>query len=313
MPRFYLGVDGGQSRTTALIADETGRILGEGHGGPCNHVSGPEARTRFHAALGPALRDAGIQAGFDPRIQTFAAARFGFSGGPEDKEAYVRELVRSEKFKFTHDAEIALSGALEGQPGIIIIAGTGSMAFGRNASNATSRAGGWGYIFGDEGSAFDLTRRALRAALQYEEGWGPPTRLRDVLLEATSTSDANTLLHRFYSDLSRQRAAALAPLVTQAAEQGDEPARHVVNSAAEALVWYIEGVYRNLFRDGEIVPVAHIGGVFQSAIVRDALAGKVEQAIGCQAGPPRFGPAIGAVLEALRLDGNPSRIVEPAP
>jgi N-acetylglucosamine kinase-like BadF-type ATPase len=311
MPRFYLGVDGGQSSTTALISDETGRIVGRGHGGPCNHVSGAEAQAKFNNALGPALRQAGIEAGFDPVIQPFASACFGFSGGPEDKEIYARQLVHSEKYKFTHDAEIALTGATEGQPGIIIIAGTGSMALGRNAAGRTARAGGWGYIFGDEGGAFDLTRRALRAALQYEEGWGPASRLRQLLLAATAAPDANTLLHRFYSSLSRQYAASLAPLVTQAAEGGDAPAREIVDAAADALVRFIQGVYRNLFRDRETVPVAHIGGVFESALLRNRVVRRVQESIGCPAGPPRFGPAIGAVLEALRLDGNQSRVQEP--
>lgn len=310
MPRFYLGVDGGQSGTTALIADENGRILGEGHGGPCNHVAAAESRAKFLNVMGECLSAACRDAGVDVAT-TFAAACFGFSGGAEDKEAYCRELVRSEKYKFTHDAEIALGGATEGQPGIIIIAGTGSMAFGRNASGATARAGGWGYIFGDEGGAFDLTRRALRAALQYEEGWGPATRLHALLLEATSTADADTLLHRFYRDLSRQYAASLAPLVTQAAEEGDEPARSIVNAAVGKLAWFIEGVYRNLFSAGETVPVAYIGGVFQSSIFRETLVRKVQENIGCRAGPPRFDPAIGAVLEALRLDANQSRIREP--
>lgn len=308
MTRFYLGVDGGQSSTTALIADESGRILGEGHGGPCNHVSGEEAKPKFYSALGPALRKAGIQAGFDPRSQVFASACFGFSGGAQDKEIYARELARSAKYKFTHDAEIALSGGTAGQSGIIIIAGTGSMAFGRNAAGQTARAGGWGYIFGDEGGAFDLTRRALRAALQYEEGWGPPTCLRAMLLEASSEPDADTLLHRFYNGLSRQYAASLAPLVTQAAEQGDERARSIVDAATGKLLWFIEGVYRNLFSAGESVPVAHMGGVFQSAIVREMLVRKVRECIGCPARPPLFSPAMGAVLEALRLDGNESPI-----
>lgn len=311
MPRCYLGVDGGQSSTTALIADENGRIIGEGHGGPCNHVSGAEAETKFNAALGPALLQAGMEACFDPRIQAFASACFGFSGGPEDKEIYARQLVDSEKYKFTHDAEIALTGATEGQPGIIIIAGTGSMAFGRNEAGKTARAGGWGYIFGDEGGAFDLTRRAVRAALQYEEGWGPASRLRQLLLEATAAPDANTLLHRFYGSLSRQYAASLAPLVTQAAEDGDAPACEIVDAAVQALVRFIQGVYRNLFRDRETVPVAYIGGVFQSALMRESLVRRVQESIGCPAGPPRFGPATGAVLEALRLDGNQSPVQAP--
>ena len=312
MQRLYLGVDGGQSSTTALIADEAGRVIGHGRGGPCNHISGPESAEKFLKVVGECLRLACSEAGLDTATVRFASACFGLSGGAEDKEAYARQLARSAKYKFTHDAEIALSGATEGKPGIIIIAGTGSIAFGRNKAGAVARAGGWGYIFGDEGGAFDLTRRALRAALQYEEGWGPPTSLRALLLQAVPAPDANALLHRFYSDLSRQFAASLAPLVTQAAEQGDEPAVQIVYAAAQDLAALVEGVYRHLFPEADSVPVAYIGGVFQSALVRDTLVRKIRESITCQPGPPRFGPAIGAVLEALRLDGNPSPIQDSA-
>jgi N-acetylglucosamine kinase-like BadF-type ATPase len=177
MRRYYLGVDGGQSSTTALIADEAGRIVGRGQAGPCNHVAAPEAEEKFKRVIGGCVREACEDAKLDAETIVFTAACFGFSGGPHDKEIYTRALIRSEKYKFTHDAEIALTGAHEGAPGIVVIAGTGSMTFGRNAEGKTARAGGWGYVFGDEGGAFDLVRRALRAALAAEEGWGPDTLL----------------------------------------------------------------------------------------------------------------------------------------
>src|SRR5882724_8342901 len=190
-PRLYLGVDGGQSSTTALIAGETGGIVGRGRGGPCNHVTTAEGRAKFLSAVGDCLEQACREAGIDATTVQFAAVCLGLSGGGEDKEPYVRELIRSERYKITHDAEIALTGATAGEPGIIIIAGTGSMAFGSNARGETARAGGWGYIFGDEGGAFDLARRALRAALEQEEGWGAETSLRQLLLEETGAASAN--------------------------------------------------------------------------------------------------------------------------
>src|SRR5437764_3315818 len=99
--------------------------------------------------------------------------------------------IRTRRLIVTNDAVSALAGATASGQGIITIAGTGSIAFGRNASGRTARAGGWGYIFGDEGSGFDIVRQALRAALRMEEGWGPSTRLREVLIEATGSRDAN--------------------------------------------------------------------------------------------------------------------------
>jgi N-acetylglucosamine kinase-like BadF-type ATPase len=284
--RLYLGIDGGQSSTTALIADGLGRIIGHGRGGPCNHVASGERRDKFRSVINGCLDAACREAGLDRNSTFFAAACFGFSGGAEDKEACSRELVPSAKYKFTHDAEIALTGATAGAPGIIVIAGTGSMAFGRNASGATARAGGWGYLFGDEGGAFDLTRRALRTALQFEEGWGRPTALCEILLEATGAPDANTLMHRFYNEFSRQAIASLSPLVTQAADDGDPVALEIVDRAAHKLAWYAEGVHQQLFGALESVPVAYTGGVFRSTLLSDAFVRRVGEAINGHVIPP---------------------------
>ena len=130
----YLGVDGGQSSTTALIGDEAGRVLGRGRGGPCNHAGSVEGREKFNRAMRDCLGGACTQAGLDPAHVRFAAACLGLSGGPEDKQAILREILRAEKLILTIDAVVALSGATAGQPGIITIAGTGSIAFGRNGA-----------------------------------------------------------------------------------------------------------------------------------------------------------------------------------
>jgi N-acetylglucosamine kinase-like BadF-type ATPase len=279
--------------------------MGRGCGGPCNHVSSAEGRTKFFSALDECLKAACEQAHLDSKTISFACACLGFSGGPEDKEAYSRELIRSAQYKVTHDAEIALSGATAGEPGIIIIAGTGSMAFGRDAKGRTARAGGWGYIFGDEGGAFDITRRAIRAALQHEEGWGPPTILRDLLLRETRAADANALLRLFYGpEYPRKRVASLCPLVTRAAENGDKVALDIFNTAAAELARFVEGVHRHLFRADERVRLGYIGGAFQSAPLVAAFTSRVRDSIASTVGPPRLGPAAGALLEALRMDGN---------
>lgn len=308
MARLYLGVDGGQSSTIALIADESGRVIGRGHSGPCNHVGTAEGRAKFLSAAGDCLENACRNAGLDAATVTFASACLGFSGGAEDKEAYARELIRSGKYKITHDAEIALTGATAGEPGIIVIAGTGSIAFGRNAEGRTARAGGWGYIFGDEGGGFDITRQALRAALKDEEGWGPTTNLRGLLPASIGASSANDLMHRFYAGVPRTQVAALARIVNDAAEHGDAIAREILSGAAWNLASYAEGAYRNLFREREIVPVAHVGGVFRSALLRGEFVRAIRERIACPCGPPKLSPAAGALLEAMRLDGNTSRL-----
>ncbi len=307
MPRFYLGIDGGQSSTTALIADEHGRILGIGRGGPCNHAGSSEGRAKFLSAVGDCLHQACRQAGID-RATFFAAVCLGLSGGAEDKESYAKELIRSARYKLTHDAEIALTGATAGEPGIIIIAGTGSVAFGKNAAGKMARAGGWGYIFGDEGGAFDLVRQALRAALQYEEGWGPPTTLHKVLLEVSSAKSANALMHRFYNQFDRTRIAALAPLVTQAADSGDQIATEIINRAAKKLGWFVQGIHSSLFNGKQDIPIHYVGGVFESAALRQLLTENLKRSINSPLAPPRLTPAEGALLESLRFDGNHSRL-----
>jgi N-acetylglucosamine kinase-like BadF-type ATPase len=302
--RFFLGVDGGQSSTTALIGDETGRVLGVGKGGPCNHVSGDEKRRKFIAVVGGCVAEAGAQAGLPAQGVLFDAAHFGFSGGPEDKQPLVEELFRANRLQVTGDMINALAGATCGKPGIVTIAGTGSIAFGRNASGRTARAGGWGYVFGDEGGAFDLARQALRAALRNEEGWGPPTVLRNKLLAATGAANANDLLHKCYApEFPRDRVAKLALLVEEAAGESDRVAIDILQGASQQLAMLASMVRRQLFNEGDIVLTAYIGGVFRCATIRERFRSLVELEEGIQCIAPVMEPAAGALLEAYRLGG----------
>lgn len=302
MSRLFLGVDGGQSGTVALIGDKEGRVIGVGRAGPCNHVGAAEGRARFVAAVGGCVQEGLDQAGESGVI--FESACLGFSGGPTDKEALTRELVNAARYTITHDAWIALSGATLGEPGVIAIAGTGSMVFGRNREDRTARAGGWGYAFGDEGSGFDLVRQALRGVLRFEEGWGPKTVLRDLLLEESGASDANALLHLFYTDeYPRQRVASFAPLVDQAARLGDPVAQDILKQAAQSLATFVAAVRNQLFGPSETVPVSYTGGVFQSPVLLERFRMLVELDDGNRLTAPRYGPAAGALLEAYRAAG----------
>lgn len=309
MSRFYLGVDGGQSSTVAIVGDQSGAVLGLGRSGPCNHITGPEARARFDEAIVGAVAEACRAASLDASSTTFAVACFGFSGGTADKEDYTRALIRADRFIITHDAAIALSGATAGEPGIIMISGTGSIAFGRNSRGVSARAGGWGYVYGDEGSGFDLTRQALRAALRHEEGWGPQTLLRDLLLRATGAASANDLLHRFYTpEFSRPSIAALAVLVSEAAREGDSEAERLLLDAATQLANYVEAIHHRLFEPSERVPIAYIGGVFKSSLLLEGFIKSVHDRLDSRPTAPIHGPAAGALIEALRLDGSLSTL-----
>ena len=301
--RLFLGVDGGQSSTTALLGDENGRILGAGKGGPCNHAAAAEGRAKLERAVRESVGAACAEAGLDATTVHFEAACFGMSGGPDDKRSILAKLLRADRWIVTTDAEIALTGAVEAGQGIIVIAGTGSMALGRRTGPPV-RAGGWGYIFGDEGSAFDIVRQALRAAVRMEEGWGPATALRQALLEATGSRNSNDLLHRFYApDWPRARVASLAPLVDMAAGAADPIALEILNAAAHHLATLAGSVRAQLWKEGEPVEVAYSGGVFRSARVLERFRLLVELESGNHCGPPKRSAAEGALLEAFRAAG----------
>ena len=301
---LFLGIDGGQSSTTAVIGDESGRILGSGRGGPCNHVGAAEGAQKFFQAVGGCLDAACSQAGLDRSGVVFERVCAGFSGGPGDKAEYLKQFVPARNQDVTTDAVIALAGATAGAPGMICIAGTGSIAYGRNAARRFARVGGWGYIFGDEGGAFDLTRQALRAMLRHEEGWGPETALRDAFLSETGANDINDLMHRFYTaEFPKPRVAAFAKLVDRVASTGDPVARNIIVNAAQQLATALSAVRMQLFERGEAAKTAYVGGVFRSEMLRERFRLLVELEDGNQVMSPQHGPAVGALIEAYTAAG----------
>ncbi|HEX3746764.1 MAG TPA: BadF/BadG/BcrA/BcrD ATPase family protein [Bryobacteraceae bacterium] len=302
--KLFLGVDGGQSSTTALIGDEQGRILGRGVGGPCNHATAAEGRAKLQRAVSESLAAACARANVDCATAVFEAACFGMSGGPDDKQAILAGIIRTGHLIVTHDAAIALSGATASGQGVVVIAGTGSIAFARDTAGRTARAGGWGYVFGDEGGAFDIVRHALRAALRMEEGWGPSTALRQALIEATASESANQVLHLFYTpDWPRSRVAALAALVDTAAGEGDGVALRILENAAQELALLAASVRLSLWRTGDPVDMAYIGGVFASRRLLERFRMLVEFEAGNRCHAPLRDPAEGALREALRAAG----------
>ena len=312
MTEYFLGVNGGQSSTIAVIGDSQGRILGWATAGPCNHMAAAEARAKFLGTMRECVANAGAQAGNEPRDLRFRAACLGMSGGPEDKAALLREAVAAEHLIVTHDARIALAGAMSGGPGTIVIAGTGSIAYGENERRESARAGGWGYIFGDEGSGFDIVRQALRAILRQHEGWDTDG-TAPALLETTETTDANAALHRFYTpEWPRSRVAALARVVGDIAEEGDPVAVEILHGAAHSLAMLAASVRRQLWSDNSVSKVAWVGGVFNSAIVLERFRTLTELDGTVSAAAPCHGPAVGALLLAWRAAGVLS-VPEPMP
>ncbi|MDQ6944661.1 MAG: ATPase, partial [Candidatus Eremiobacteraeota bacterium] len=165
--RYVAGIDGGQSSTTAVVVDEKGVVRGRGGAGPADHVDEPPGSRKFADACTTALLRALEAAGL-PRDTRFAAVHAGLSGYDEHFDG-VRPVFGSDTVRVQHDAPVALAGAVQTLPAVVVIAGTGSVAYGRGAEGQSVRTGGWGYLFGDAGSAFAVARDALAQAMSEDD------------------------------------------------------------------------------------------------------------------------------------------------
>ena len=190
-------------------------------------------------------------------------------------------------------------------PGVVVVAGTGSMAFGKNAAGETARAGGWGYVFGDEGGAFGIVRHALRAALRQEEGWGPETALTGLLLKECGAQTVNQLMHSFYSErFPRDRVASLAPLVDRAASNDDQVAAEILRAAGDCLQELAMAVRKQLFAPGDAVKIVPVGEVFRSRFLEDEFRRPLDAEESTSVVQPKFEPVIGALFRAYQLAGS---------
>ncbi|MFN0108093.1 MAG: N-acetylglucosamine kinase [Blastocatellia bacterium] len=306
---YFLGIDGGQSHTTALIADGNGRILGWGGAGACNHTREPGGRERLITAVTKSVDEALERAGLKtaPKGGTakfkFASAHLAMCGEPEYKIDIVNELLRAEHLVVGHDAPGGLAGALAGGEGVIVLAGTGSVACGETADGRLVRVGGHGYMFGDEGSAYGITCDAMRVALALQDR-GTPGALNDELLAHFKFSSLKEIAEEFYAGLlSRDRLASFAAKVSKVAGRKDPAAIEVLDVAAEALAALAIACVNRL--GGRALKVSYGGGVFKSRLILNAFAEMVlDELPDAEIVAPRFKSEVGALLLAYRQAGK---------
>ena len=298
MSKIYLGIDGGQSHTEAIIADERGRILGGGAGGASNHAEIPGGRERLENAVrdsvGAALKNADL-----PPISEiiFAAAHCGMTGGASYKEEIIARIIKAEILTIGHDAPTALFGATAGKPGIVVIAGTGSVVFGINAANETARAGGLGYLFSDEGSGFWLAAQMIRLAIKEQDDLIEKTGVLNIVLDFFGRAKIRELTDDFYNGkISRDEIASLAKRAHQSAEDGNQTIRSQILDGAQVLAASVKNVAEKLKFQASF-PVAGIGGMFRASLMNKYFKSSLaEKAPLAEFVKPRFGPAIGALL-----------------
>lgn len=295
-----LGIDAGGTKTVCLLADAEGRVLSEARGGGANlQASGElEVEKVLHAVMETALGDHDVQP---------AAICLGIAGVDRESDAAaVRGIMRRIGFKartlVVNDALIALVAGAGEQPSVVIVAGTGSIAYGRDATARAARSGGWGYVLGDEGGGFWIGRAALNAVVRQYDGRGPRTRLTEMVLAAMHLDTPTDLIHAVYGGgLHRYAIAGIASVVQEAADAGDAVAADIVSRAGMELAAAATSVITRLEMRGELFPTLLAGGVFRGV---PALVPQVESRLAEVA--PRsevrlldVEPAIGAVRLAL--------------
>lgn len=304
---LVLGIDGGGTQTRARAASLAGTALGEGQGGPCNIAAMPmaEALASVLEAAGQALGQAGHGA------ESVRAVCAGVAGTSYTDRRDALQSALQAHFTRAHvlvvsDFAIALTGAANGGPGVIVIAGTGSAAYGENAAGRTHRAGGYGYLLDDAGSGYGVGRTALAAALHAADGTGEPTRLTPRVLSALGLASVADIVPGVYGGgIDRVTVASLSRVVAAAAhEDNDAVARAILMRAGGALAQTARGVTSALFSDSaDPFPLVTVGGLWSagaalSDVFTRSLARFAPQAVLTEAAYP---PVQGAVLRALQI------------
>lgn len=294
-----IGIDGGGTFIRVLVADERGRELGRGHAGPAlvDRVGEPIDVP----ALVAAVKEVAADIGLDLPAAALCAGLAGV-GRAEDRRA-VRDALSdagvADLVRVMTDADAAFFDALGDGPGILLIAGTGSIALGRGEDGREARVGGWGALLGDEGSAYDIGLRALRAVAWATDGRGPATGLGDALCSHLGVADTEDL-RVWASGAGKSSVAALAPLVCELARKGDDVAEGLVDEAAEALVVHAETLLSRLGPWSSSARLALMGGLLEPGgpLRESVLAGLAGRA--CEPVERAVDPAAGAVGIAIR-------------
>jgi glucosamine kinase len=271
---IFLGIDGGGTKTRCVIGDENS-VLGTGTGPGCNIVRVGEACARD--ALSGAIHEACVQAGVSPQqiVRTCA----GVAGAADDGVASLVQRVLIEivsgAIEVIGDMEIALESAFGGGAGVIVIAGTGAIAYGRNQRGETARAGGWGRLISDEGSGHWIGVQGIRAALR-EYDTGRKSLLLDAFMTGLEVGDVHDLAVKANSNPVLDF-AKLLPVVLSCAESGDAVAGAVLEQAGRELAGTAAVVVKRLFGESEAPVVTH-GGVFAvGSFVRNAFCGELHK------------------------------------
>jgi glucosamine kinase len=303
MHAMVIGVDGGGSKTRAVLADERGNHIAEASGaGSAVH---PKDVERSAGVIAGVVRDALERAGksgAQPRVLCVGVA--GVGREPERQALWeaLTDHKLADEVVVEPDFAVALDDAFGDGVGVLLVAGTGSSAFGRGPTGTTARSGGWGPMLGDEGSGMWIGRRALSVVAAAADGREPETALSGAVLTALEFGSATQLIP-WAASASPAAIATLAPVVFTVAAAGDQRANSIVSMAVEELSLHVRALARQLFSDERAsVPVALTGGLLQAGSpLRKRLEHRLKSAVpGAHIHAGEVDAARGAVRRALR-------------
>ncbi|MDI6871930.1 MAG: BadF/BadG/BcrA/BcrD ATPase family protein [Bacillota bacterium] len=304
---IYVGIDGGGSKTSWVAVFDDGRLGGNGVLGPSNmHSVGQAGMAAVLRTIVDKVREA-------THVQTFDWVNIclGLSGVDRFQERTVVEGVLKElgvkRYRLETDAAIALAGATAGEPGVVVIAGTGSLAYGVGSGGKKAKSGGWGYLLGDEGSGYYIGRMAISAALKAHDWRGPKTQLTELLLKHFALERVEAMYQlTYHRGLTRVEVAAVTRVVVQAALEGDVVSQLILDEAGNELAVSAAAVRAQLgLKSTDPGIVATVGGVFEkSSRVREAFISRLtDRCPGAKVIWPEFQPAVGAISLAMELKG----------
>jgi N-acetylglucosamine kinase-like BadF-type ATPase len=295
-----LGIDAGGTKTVCLLADADGHVLAEARGGGANlQASGElEVEKVLHRVMEDAIGDRDVRP---------AAVCLGIAGVDRSTDAdAVRAIMHRLGFKsrtlIVNDALVALVAGVGDSPGVVLVAGTGSIAYGRDASGRAARSGGWGYLLGDEGGGFWIGRSALAAVVRQFDGRGPATVLTDLVLDEMRLANPTELINAIYDKgLQRRAITGIAALVQRASDSGDAIASDILARAAAELAAAAASVIGRLGMRGDMFRTVLAGGIFRGipALVSDVRMRLSEVAPRSETEMLTVEPAVGAVRLAL--------------
>ncbi|HXZ19655.1 MAG TPA: BadF/BadG/BcrA/BcrD ATPase family protein [Candidatus Acidoferrales bacterium] len=299
---YYLGFDAGGTKTDCVLLNAKGDVLAENSAGPANPLRAgfDRAQSSLRTAAEKALSARQVGAASVVGV----CAGIAGAGQPRVLKRVMGFLVETFPRAYVQvctDLEIALEAGLGDGPGIVIVAGTGSAALGRSPDGRQVRAGGDGPWVGDEGSAFDIGRRGIAAVARARDALGPATTLADSIPAALQCPDWSALLERIAAGPD-EVFPRIFPLVAQAAESGDTPAREILFGAALSLSQLVMSVARRLEIAQQEFTVAEAGGVFGVSPLLDQSFEALlhSSARGAHVRPVQIPPARAAARRALR-------------